>query len=185
MTTSDKKTQVVAQDAALSPALPRLDLHARLRLRAAPPAVAPPRGGRGKPTALLDREILKRAALDSVRKLSPRQVARNPVMFVVEVGSVLTTALFLRDLIAGGADAAPLWFTLSVSLWLWFTVIFANFAEAVAEGRGKAQADSLRKMRTQTTARRIQGMGVIETVSATALRIGRSGGHRGRRADSQ
>jgi K+-transporting ATPase ATPase B chain len=135
--------------------------------------VTPSRGGRGRSTALFDREILKRAALDSFRKLSPRQVARNPVMFVVEVGSVLTTGLFLRDLFAGGASAAPLWFTATVSLWLWFTVVFANFAEAVAEGRGKAQADSLRKMRTQTTARRITGLsGAIETVSATALRSG-------------
>ena len=131
------------------------------------------RGGRGRPSALFDAEILKRAAWDSVRKLSPRQVARNPVMFVVEVGSVLTTILFLRDLFARGPDAAPLWFTLSVSLWLWFTVLFANFAEAVAEGRGKAQAESLRRMRTQSTARRLRdGANVTEVVNATALRSG-------------
>jgi K+-transporting ATPase ATPase B chain len=131
-----------------------------------------PRGGRGRPTAIFDAEILKRAALDSVRKLSPRQVARNPVMFVVEVGSVLTTIMFFRDLIAGGADIAPLWFTLTVSLWLWFTVLFANFAEAVAEGRGKAQAESLRRMRTQTSARRLRDGAFQEVVASTALRVG-------------
>jgi potassium-transporting ATPase ATP-binding subunit len=140
----------------------------------APHPAEPPRGGRGKPTALLDKDVLRRAAVDSLRKLSPRQLARNPVMFVVEVGSLLTTALFLRDLVAPGADAAPLWFTLTVSLWLWFTVVFANFAEAVAEGRGKAQAESLRRMRTQTTARRLRGDAgdAIESVNATALRAG-------------
>src|SRR5262245_50485130 len=124
------------------------------------------------PQRLLDRALLRRAALDSVRKLSPRQVARNPVMFVVEVGSVLTTVLFLRGPFAGGAAVAPIWFTLSVSLWLWFTVLFANFAEAVAEGRGKAQAESLRRMRTQTGARRLLADGATETVNATELRAG-------------
>jgi K+-transporting ATPase ATPase B chain len=127
---------------------------------------------RATSSALFDREILKRAAWDSVRKLSPRQVARNPVMFVVEVASLLTTVMFVRDLFARGPDAAPLWFTASVSLWLWFTVLFANFAEAVAEGRGKAQAESLRRMRTQTTARRLSQGGLVEVVNATALRSG-------------
>src|SRR2546423_382868 len=88
-----------------------------------------------QPLSLFDPSIIKRALRDSVGKLSPRQVARNPVMFVVEVGSVLTTILFFRDLFAGAARAAPLWFTASVAVWLWFTVLFANFAEAVAEGR--------------------------------------------------
>ena len=84
---------------------------------------------------LFDRAILREAVGESFRKLSPRMVAKNPVMFVVEVGSALTTLLVIRDLIVRGADQPPLWFTGSVSLWLWFTVLFANFAEAIAEGR--------------------------------------------------
>ena len=121
--------------------------------------------------SLFDREILGPAALESFRKLVPQHVAKNPVMFVVEVGSVLTTLLWLRDVFAPPADAAPTWFTLSVSLWLWFTVLFANFAEAVAEGRGKAQADTLRKMRKETTARRLVN-GREEAVPASALKKG-------------
>src|SRR5262249_32667447 len=105
--------------------------------------------------SLFDRDILKAAAIESFRKLAPQHVAKNPVMFVVEVGSVLTTLLWLRDVIAPAPGTEPRWFTLAVSLWLWFTVVFANFAEAVAEGRGKAQAASLRKMRKETTARRL------------------------------
>src|SRR5258708_21496149 len=100
--------------------------------------------------ALFDAASVRRAASDSVRKLNPRQMVRNPVMFVVEVGSVLTTILFFRDL--GTATAAESVFTGLVSAWLWFTVLFANFAEAVAEGRGKAQADTLRKTRSDTVA---------------------------------
>ncbi|HTE52839.1 MAG TPA: potassium-transporting ATPase subunit KdpB [Kofleriaceae bacterium] len=119
---------------------------------------------------LLDPGILRRAALDSVRKLTPRHVARNPVMFVVEVGSLLTTILFVRDL-AAGHPLVPLWFTGWVSAWLWFTVIFANFAEAIAEGRGKAQADTLRRMRVETTARRLTAGGE-EEVAASLLRKG-------------
>jgi len=106
---------------------------------------------------LWDSNILLSAAAESLRKLSPAKVAKNPVMFVVQVGSVLTTVLFFRDLISPQTGAAPAGFTGAVSAWLWFTVIFANFAEAVAEGRGKAQADSLRKMRTQTEARKLVG----------------------------
>src|SRR5512139_2422947 len=105
--------------------------------------------------SLVDPEILGPAALASLRKLAPRHVARNPVMFVVEIGSALTTLILVRDFVAAGADAAPLWFTASVSLWLWFTVVFANFAEAVAEGRGQAQAATLRRMRKDTVARRV------------------------------
>src|SRR5512137_2925692 len=84
--------------------------------------------------------ILRAAALDSLRKLDPRLMAKNPVMFVVEVGSVLTTLLWLRDLVITVPGAQPTWFTANVAAWLWFTVLFANFAEALAEGRGKAQA---------------------------------------------
>src|SRR3954463_8384917 len=106
--------------------------------------------------SLFDPEIVVAALLESLKKLSPRLVMKNPVMFVVEVGSVLTTAIWLRDLFSPGTRVAPAWFTPAISLWLWFTVVFANFAEAVAEGRGKAQADSLRKMRQETIARKLR-----------------------------
>ena len=109
-------------------------------------------GTRRRP--LFDPPIVKRAMRDAVRKLDPRHQLRNPVMFVVLVGSVFTTIIFARELVTGNADWG---FTLQLALWLWFTVLFANFAEAMAEGRGKAQADSLRKSRTQTTARRLLG----------------------------
>ena len=106
--------------------------------------------------SLFDGGIVRAAVLESLRKLAPQLVMKNPVMFVVEIGSVLTTALWLRDLLSPTAGAAPRWFTLAVSLWLWFTVIFANFAEAVAEGRGKAQAETLRKTRQETVARKLR-----------------------------
>jgi len=122
-------------------------------------------------SALRDPQILLQAAVESFRKLDPRKVAKNPVMFVVEVGSLLTTVLWLRDRFFHPAGAAPGWFTLTVSLWLWFTVVFANFAEAVAEGRGKAQADSLRKMRRDVTARKLVS-GREEIVPAASLRKG-------------
>jgi K+-transporting ATPase ATPase B chain len=105
---------------------------------------------------LFDRPIVQRAARDAFVKLDPRRVAKNPVMFVVFVGSVLTTLLIFRDLFRGAAGhGADLGFTVQVTLWLWFTVLFANFAEAMAEGRGKAQADTLRRAKTETTAERI------------------------------
>jgi K+-transporting ATPase ATPase B chain len=123
--------------------------------------------------ALFDRGILKEAAKESLRKLSPGKVIRNPVMFVVQIGSVLTTLVAIRDAIAPNPDSAPLGFTLAISAWLWFTVIFANLAEAVAEGRGKAQAASLRKMRTQTSARKLDPASRREqSVSADDLRTG-------------
>ena len=126
---------------------------------------------KAKELSLIDPEILGPAALASLRKLAPRHVAKNPVMFVVEVGSVVTTLIWLRDVIAPSAGAAPGWFTLNVSLWLWFTVIFANFAEAVAEGRGQAQAAALRRMRKETTARKLVG-GREQPVPASQLRRG-------------
>ncbi|HKC49806.1 MAG TPA: hypothetical protein VKF60_03365, partial [Myxococcota bacterium] len=126
---------------------------------------------RAKAPSMFDRELLVPAVVESFRKLSPRLVAKNPVMFVVEVGSVLTTAVLLRDLF-GAASGVPIWFTANVTILLWFTVVFANFAEAVAEGRGKAQADSLRRMRRDTTARRIANGGREEEVSAALLRKG-------------
>ncbi|HEY3354306.1 MAG TPA: potassium-transporting ATPase subunit KdpB, partial [Polyangia bacterium] len=130
------------------------------------------------PASLFDPAIVKAAALASLRKLDPRHMLANPVMFVVEVGSLLTAVLWVRDAIARPAGAAPLWFTGAVSLWLWFTVVFANFAEAVAEGRGKAQAQTLRRMRRETTARRLAGYaspasaGREEPVPASSLRKG-------------
>jgi K+-transporting ATPase ATPase B chain len=108
---------------------------------------------RAQKRALFDPPIVRRAIKDAFIKLDPRQVARNPVMFVVEVGSVLTTALIIRDVAAG--NTSHLLFTVQVTLWLWFTVLFANFAEAMAEGRGKAQADTLRRAKTETIAHRI------------------------------
>ena len=104
---------------------------------------------------LFDPPIVKRAIKDAVRKIDPRQVARNPVMFVVEIGSILTTLFVVRDIVLGNTD--HLLFTIQVTLWLWFTVLFANFAEAMAEGRGKAQAETLRKAKTETMANLIIG----------------------------
>src|SRR3954471_11310713 len=102
-----------------------------------------------KSRALWDLRIVRRATWDSLLKLHPRKMMGNPVMFVVEVGSVLTTILLLRDALRHQGQFA---FNLQITLWLWFTVLFANFAEAMAEGRGKAQADSLRKARSETVA---------------------------------
>jgi potassium-transporting ATPase ATP-binding subunit len=111
--------------------------------------------------------------MDSLRKLDPRHQVRNPVMFVVEVGSILTTALFVQALL--GQGEAPAWFILAVAIWLWFTVIFADFAEAMAEGRGKAQADSLRRARHETNAKLLtqpQRGAAIALVPASRLRKG-------------
>jgi len=103
---------------------------------------------------LFDPPIVKRAIRDSfVKTASLRHMVRNPVMFVVLIGSALTTLVLVRDMLNHGSD---IWFTLQLALWLWFTVVFANFAEAMAEGRGKAQADTLRKARTETTAKKLR-----------------------------
>ena len=99
--------------------------------------------------------LMRRAFLDCFVKLSPWNMAKNPVMFVVEVGSVLTTLVWVRDLVAPSQGAASAWFTGQVAVWLWFTVLFANFAESVAEGRGKAQAAALQGLRKETIARRL------------------------------
>jgi K+-transporting ATPase ATPase B chain len=125
-----------------------------------------------KDRSLFDAEILRPAIGESFRKLVPQNVIKNPVMFVVEIGSVLTTLIWLRDLVAPTTGSQPLWFTFNVAFWLWFTVVFANFAEAVAEGRGKAQAASLRRMRQETTARRQVNGKRVESVSASSLRKG-------------
>ena len=92
----------------------------------------------------------------SLRKLDPRVQVRNPVMFVVEIGAVITTVAWLIQVFGGqplGGGNEPAWFTFTVAVWLWLTVVFANLAEALAEGRGRAQAAALRAMRTETTAR--------------------------------
>jgi K+-transporting ATPase ATPase B chain len=119
--------------------------------------------------SLFDRAILTRALRDSFKKLDPRWQARNPVMFVVEVGAAATTVFFLRDL---AAHAASVGFDFAIAAWLWFTVLFANFAEAVAEGRGKAQAETLRRTKSDTYARRRTDDGGEERVASTALRKG-------------
>src|SRR5262252_8268518 len=123
--------------------------------------------------ALFDPPIVRRAIIDSFRKLDPRHQVRNPVMFVVEVGSVLTTALFFQALVGHGE--APAGFILAVSLWLWFTVVFANFAEAMAEGRGKAQAEALRRARGEVFAKKLADPAdrmSISVVPAPMLRRG-------------
>ena len=119
---------------------------------------------------LLSRDILVPALAASVRKLDPRVQVRNPVMFVVEIGSAITTGIFISDLVRG--ETGSLWFTGVVAVWLWLTVIFANLAEAVAEGRGKAQADALRATRSEMTARRLTAAGAEEIVPASDLRPG-------------
>ena len=125
---------------------------------------------------LFDAGIVKRASIDAFVKLDPRRLARNPVIFVTEAVSVLVTVVFIRDLVAQNGGAV---FSGQIAAWLWFTVLFANFAEAVAEGRGKAQADTLRKTRSDTHAKRLidpQGVAgmkaVYQGVSALELRVG-------------
>ncbi|HTF99329.1 MAG TPA: HAD-IC family P-type ATPase, partial [Nitrospirota bacterium] len=107
-----------------------------------------------KKRPLFDTAIVKKALGDSVRKLNPVYQIKNPVMFVVEVGSVLTMLLFFHALFTGKGEASP-GFILQISLWLWITVLFANFAESMAEGRGKAQAESLRKTRRDVMAKKL------------------------------
>jgi K+-transporting ATPase ATPase B chain len=118
--------------------------------------------------AIWGMSIVRNAAGDALRKLQPRTMARNPVMFVVEAGSVLTTVALARDVVAGGHAIG---FELQITGWLWLTVLFANFAEAMAEGRGKAQADTLRRTRTDTRARCIRG-DAVEEIAAASLRKG-------------
>src|SRR6202166_1943185 len=118
-----------------------------------------------KSKSLWDAKIIRRALVDAVVKLDPRTMMKNPVMFVVEVGSVVTTALLFRE-------KQSFAFNLQITLWLWFTVLFANFAEAMAEGRGKAQADTLRKAKSETQARRLISDGCTETVPSSKLRTG-------------
>jgi K+-transporting ATPase ATPase B chain len=125
------------------------------------------KGKRARP--LLDPPIAKRAIRDSFLKLNPATLIKNPVMFVVEIGAALTTIIVFRDVVS---SAATVGFDLQICLWLWFTVLFANFAEAMAEGRGKAQADNLRKTKTEAIARKVLPNGKEEAVAASMLRKG-------------
>ncbi|MCW6512227.1 potassium-transporting ATPase subunit KdpB [Lichenifustis flavocetrariae] len=124
-------------------------------------------------TSLFDPAIARRAAIEAFRKLNPRTLAKNPVIFVTEVVSLGVTILFLRDLITGNGEAL---FSGQIAAWLWFTVLFANFAEAVAEGRGKAQADAMRRTRSDTRAKRLVDHkhldGAFEEVNALDLKVG-------------
>src|SRR5580693_8938797 len=122
-----------------------------------------------KSKSIWDMNIVRRALWDSLVKLDPRNMMKNPVMFVVEVGSVATTILLIRDVLK---NQGAFGFNLQITLWLWFTVLFANFAEAMAEGRGKAQADTLRKARAETVANRLLQDGKIEKVASAKLRTG-------------
>src|SRR5271163_818631 len=128
---------------------------------------------KAKSQGLFDAGIVGQAAIDSIAKLDPRALARNPVIFVTEVVSAVVTVLFVRDIVTASGAAL---FTGQIAAWLWFTVLFANFAEAVAEGRGKAQADALRRTRSDTRAKRYIDPenlgGVVEGVNALDLRLG-------------
>jgi len=131
------------------------------------PSVLPAKLTRARP--LFDREIVQRATRSRSSRLNPRGLLKNPVIFVVEVGAALTSLFAIRDIFTHGAQVG---FQIQISLWLWFTVLFANFAEAMAEARGKAQADTLRKTKTDSMAKRLLGNGKIEIVSASKLRSG-------------
>ncbi|HXY02806.1 MAG TPA: HAD-IC family P-type ATPase, partial [Terriglobales bacterium] len=122
-----------------------------------------------KKKSLTDAALLSRAITDSFRKLDPRTMIKNPVMFVVEVGAVLTTVQLIANIWHRTGEVG---FGLQITLWLWFTVLFANFAEAMAEGRGKAQAATLRKARAETDAHRLCSDGSIEIVASSKLRTG-------------
>lgn len=119
--------------------------------------------------SLLDPAILLPAARDAVVKLDPRKLVRNPVIFVTEAVAAVVTVLFLRDLITGTPETG---FSGQIAAWLWFTVLFATFAEAVAEGRGRAQADSLKRTKSELVARRLTAGGTTETIPATSLAVG-------------
>ncbi len=124
-----------------------------------------------KGSALREKKIVVRAIGDSFRKLHPRTMVKNPVMFVVEVGAVITTIQLFWNA-ASHVTSVGFGFGLQITLWLWFTVLFANFAEAMAEGRGKAQAETLRKARAETEAHRVKDDGSIERVPGSTLRAG-------------
>src|ERR1035437_1431956 len=122
-----------------------------------------------KAISIWDPKIISQATIDSLKKLNPRTMMKNPVMFVVEAGAAFLTVKLLMSIFVPVGDS-NFAFEIQITLWLWFTVIFANFAEAMAEGRGKAQADTLRKSRTETTAKLLKN-GDTTIVSATDLRL--------------
>lgn len=124
---------------------------------------------KGENKSLWTAGIVGGAVRDCIVKLDPRTLAKNPVMFVVEVGAVITTVELFRPAILHTGEFG---FSLQITLWLWFTVLFANFAEAMAEGRGKAQAETLRKARSETVAHRITQAGSVEVISRSKLRAG-------------
>ncbi len=126
----------------------------------APLSAQPPAAHERRAISLFQRDLVRHALIDSVKKLDPRVQIHNPVMFVVEIGSVITTATWIKQVLGGaplGGGHDPTWFTFTIAVWLWLTVIFANLAEAFAEGRGRAQADTLRSMRKETVARMRDG----------------------------
>src|ERR1700751_3160883 len=123
-------------------------------------------------SALFDPKIVLPAIGSAFVKLNPRSLMKNPVMFVLEAVTALTTVILIRDLVTGSENLV---FEFQIVLWLWFTVLFSNFAEAIAEGRGKAQADSLRRQRTETQAQLITGAGDQQNyrlVPSTGLKVG-------------
>jgi potassium-transporting ATPase ATP-binding subunit len=120
--------------------------------------------------SIFSRALVLAAIKDSFPKLDPRLQVRNPVMFIVELGSAITTGIFVLNLVRG--DTGDLWFVGVIAFWLWLTVLFANFAEAIAEGRGKAQASALRATRTTTTAMRRRDDGQLEEIAAADLQRG-------------
>ena len=127
-----------------------------------------------RPRPLFEPAIVRSALKGAVLKLDPRRMIKNPVMFVVEIGSAFTSVLFVHAAVTGHGEA-PASFILAISVWLWFTVLFANFAEAMAEGRGKAQADTLRKSRKDVVATRLKSAdreSPAEKVSSQDLRSG-------------
>src|ERR1700745_3945262 len=135
---------------------------------AAPPHAEPATQNTIKGRPLFDGPIVKQATVDSFKKLDPRTLLRNPVIFVVEVVSVVVTIRIIADAVSGG----PVAFDTAIGLGLWFTVLFANFAEAMAEGRGKAQAETLRRTRADLIARRLRSDGAEETGRSSLLRKG-------------
>ena len=135
---------------------------------------AKPSGGEPpKPRGVLDPDLLRSAIPHAFRKLDPRLLFRNPVMFVVEITAVLVTLTAIADAVgAQAAGAGGLKFAAQIAIWLWFTVLFATYAEAVAEARGRAQAATLRKTRSETTAHRRRADGSLEDVGSSELRKG-------------
>src|SRR5262249_29214849 len=142
-----------------------------MSVTAEPPVVAEPSAvKKARRSSVFSRDLVVQAIWDSFPKLDPRLQLKNPVMFIVELGSAITTIIFFKDL--AQANTGQLWFVGVIALWLWLTVLFANFAEAIAEGRGKAQANALRATRTTTTALRRSPDGHLEEVPAPELQKG-------------